>query len=131
MPYATGKICYIELPAIDVERSAEFYERSFGWTIRRPGDGSVTFEDTVGCVSGVWVLDRPPASSPGLLIYVMVADAAASLGAILAAGGEVVQPVDPNHREVFAHFSDPAGNVLGIYQQRGLADTEAVGGSER
>jgi hypothetical protein len=26
---------------------------------------------------------------------------------------------------VYAHLSDPAGNVLGIYQQAGLAEIEA------
>ncbi len=28
-----GKICYIELPAIDVDRSADFYSTVFGWKI--------------------------------------------------------------------------------------------------
>jgi predicted enzyme related to lactoylglutathione lyase len=37
---ANGKICYIEIPAIDVSRSAEFYRRSFGWQIRDRGKGS-------------------------------------------------------------------------------------------
>jgi hypothetical protein len=27
--------------------------------------------------------------------------------------------------QVFAWFSDPAGNTLGVYQQPGLAETEA------
>jgi hypothetical protein len=31
---ANGKICYLELPATDVERSAEFYTRVFGWQAR-------------------------------------------------------------------------------------------------
>jgi predicted enzyme related to lactoylglutathione lyase len=55
----------------------------------------------------------------------MVADAAASLAAVTEAGGEVVRPVDPDSHEVFAWFRDPGGNVLGIYQQEGLAETEA------
>ena len=56
-----GKICYIEIPALDIARSAEFYERVFGWSIRKRGDGSTAFDDTVGEVSGAWVLGRPPA----------------------------------------------------------------------
>ncbi len=27
---ANGKICYIEMPATDIARSAEFYKRVFG-----------------------------------------------------------------------------------------------------
>jgi predicted enzyme related to lactoylglutathione lyase len=26
-----GKICYVEMPASDIQRSAEFYEKVFGW----------------------------------------------------------------------------------------------------
>jgi predicted enzyme related to lactoylglutathione lyase len=122
--WRTGKLCYIEMPAIDVARSAEFYERAFGWKIGRRGDGSVTFDDTVGQVSGTFVTDRPPAIEPGFLIYIMVADAATALDAVIAAGGEVVRPVDPASREIYAWFKDPSGNVLGIYQQPGLAEME-------
>jgi predicted enzyme related to lactoylglutathione lyase len=123
--YRTGKICYIEIPAVDVQQSAEFYQQAFGWAIRRRGDGATAFDDTVNEVSGAWVLDRPPAIEPGLMIYIMVADAVAAVEAVVAAGGEIVQPVDPNASEVFAWFRDPAGNVLGIYQQPGLAEVEA------
>jgi predicted enzyme related to lactoylglutathione lyase len=55
----------------------------------------------------------------------MVASAAAAMDAVVSAGGEIVQPVHPDDREVVATFRDPAGNVMGIYQQPGLAETEA------
>jgi uncharacterized glyoxalase superfamily protein PhnB len=124
---ATGKICYIEIPATDVERSAEFYSKAFGWSLRRRGDGEIAFDDTVNEVSGTWVHDRPPSTQPGLMIHIMVADALAAVEAVLAAGGEIVQHVDPDAREQLARFRDPAGNVLGIYQQPGLAAAEANG----
>jgi predicted enzyme related to lactoylglutathione lyase len=125
--YATGKICYIEIPATDIERSAEFYSQAFGWQIRERGDGHTAFDDTVGEVSGTWVLDRPPSSQPGVMIYVMVADADAAVDGVLRAGGEIVQPIDPDAHERVATFRDPAGNVLGIYEQPGLAGTEQAG----
>ena len=124
--WRTGKICYIEIPAVDVARSAEFYQQAFGWTIRQRGDGATSFDDTVGAVSGTFVTGRPPATGPGFVIYVMVADAEATLAAVQAAGGEIVRPVDPAAGEVFAWFSDPGGNTLGVYQQPGLAQTEAA-----
>jgi predicted enzyme related to lactoylglutathione lyase len=122
--YRTGKICYLEIPATDISEAADFYHQAFGWSIRRDSDGAVAFDDTVGGVSGMWVRGRPPATEPGLMVSVMVADAAAVVAAILAAGGEIVRPVDAEAQEKFAWFRDPAGNVLGIYQQPGLADTE-------
>ena len=114
--FGPGKICYIEIPATDIERSAEFYRAVFGWSVRKRDDGSIGFDDGVGEVSGAWVLGRPPSSEPGLMVHVMIPDAAAASKAIVAAGGEIVQAADPNAKEVFAHFRDPAGNVLGIYQ---------------
>jgi predicted enzyme related to lactoylglutathione lyase len=123
--YRTGKICYIEIPATDIRQSAQFYQRAFGWQIRERGDGSTAFDDTVNEVSGTWVLGRPPASEPGLMVYIMVASASAAVEAVVSAGGQVVQSVHPDAREVVATFRDPAGNVIGIYQQPGLAETEA------
>jgi predicted enzyme related to lactoylglutathione lyase len=125
--YATGKICYIEIPATDIDRSAGFYSEAFGWELRERGDGHIAFDDTVGEVSGTWVLDRSPSSQPGLMIYVMVADADAAVDGVMRAGGEIVQAIDPAARERVARFRDPAGNVLGIYEQPGLAETEQGG----
>src|SRR5207248_7900986 len=64
-----GKICYIQIPATDIARSADFYRSVFGWNIRQREHGTA-FDDGVGEVSGEWVLDRPPALEPGLLIDV-------------------------------------------------------------
>ena len=111
-----GKICYIEIPATDVARSAEFYSRAFGWTIRQRGDGSTAFDDTTGNVSGAWVTGRPP-QSPGLVVYIMVADAEATIEKIKAAGGEIVQPIGGDPGEITARFRDPGGNVVAIYQE--------------
>ena len=115
--YANGKICYIEIPATDIARSADFYTRVFGWNIRQRGDGSTAFDDTTGQVSGSWVLGRPPSAGPGLLVYIMVDSSAATVDAIVANGGAIVQPIGADAPEITARFLDPAGNVMGLYQQ--------------
>jgi predicted enzyme related to lactoylglutathione lyase len=113
-----GKICYIQIPALDVERSVGFYEAVFGWTIRRRSNGEVAFDDTVGEVSGTWVTGRPPSLEPGLLMYVLVESVERTLNTIGEAGGQVVTPLTPqSDGEAFASFRDPAGNVLGVFQQ--------------
>jgi uncharacterized protein len=117
--HANGKICYLEIPATDVEASAAFYQAVFGWRLRKRGDGATAFDDTIGEVSGTWVTDRPPASEPGLLFYVMVDDAEATVEAIVAHGGELVQPIGGDAPEITARFRDPGGNVIGIYQEPG------------
>jgi predicted enzyme related to lactoylglutathione lyase len=115
--FANGKICYIEMPATDIARSADFYKQVFGWAIRKRGNGSTAFDDAVGEVSGTWVLARPPAAKPGLLVYIMVDSVAATVDAIVAHGGEIVQPIGAEAPEITARFRDPAGNVIGVYQQ--------------
>jgi len=112
-----GKICYLELPATDIARSAEFYRRVFGWKTRQRGDGHLAFDDGVGEVSGTWVLGRAPSSTPGILVYLMVDSVAATLELVVASGGEVVQPIGADAPEITARFRDPGGNVLGLYQQ--------------
>jgi hypothetical protein len=115
---ANGKICYLEVPATDIAESAAFYEKVFGWQLRERGDGSTAFDDTTGEVSGAWVTGRPPSPQAGLLVYVMVDSVAATVEAIVAAGGEIVQPVGADAPEITARFRDPAGNLIGLYQDR-------------
>ena len=114
---ANGKVCYIEIPAADVARSADFYSKVFGWKIRQRGDGATAFDDGVGEVSGAWVVGRPPAASPGFVIYIMVDSVAETVDAVLAHGGQIVQPIGADAPEITARFRDPGGNVLGLYQE--------------
>ncbi len=119
--FGNGKVCYIQIPATNLARSADFYKSVFGWNIRQRGDGHVAFDDGVGEVSGEWVIGRPPALEPGLLIYIMVDNVAATVELVLANGGEIVQPIGADAPEITARFRDPGGNVLGIYQEQGRA----------
>jgi predicted enzyme related to lactoylglutathione lyase len=114
---ANGKLAYLEIPAVDVRQSADFYSRVFGWALRRRGDGALAFDDAVGEVSGVWVTGRPPAAEPGLLIYIMVDDVEKTIASLVQHGGELIQPVGGEAPEVTARFRDPAGNVFGIFEQ--------------
>lgn len=118
--YANGKICYVEIPATDVMRSVEFYRASFGWAIRQHGNGTYAFDDGVGQVSGMWVLGRPPASQPGLVISIMVMDIQETIAKVKANGGVIVKELGADAPEITAWFRDPAGNVLGLYQERSM-----------
>jgi uncharacterized protein len=117
--YNHGKICYIEIPANNIEISAKFYETVFGWQIRTRGDGSTAFNDSTGQVSGTWVEGRKPAAGAEMLIYIMVDDADATLDLIVKNGGVIVQSIGADAPEITARFSDPYGNILGLYQQGG------------
>lgn len=118
--YANGKICYVELPAVDARASADFYSKVFNWRIGERQDGSLSFDDTVYEVSGAFTTSRKPAREPGLMVHIMVANAEKTILLIVENGGTIVQQIGKDFPEITALFADPAGNVLGIYQQPGL-----------
>jgi predicted enzyme related to lactoylglutathione lyase len=110
-----GKICYVEIPAIDINQSAAFYQKVFGSHIRHRSNGKVAFDDAVGEVSGSWVENRETRTNPGLLIYIIVQDVVTALDAVVANGGNIVQPVGMDTPELTARLTD--GNVFGLYHE--------------
>lgn len=116
------------MPALDVQVSAAFYEHAFGWNIRFRDTARPSFDDTTGGVGGAWLTDRKPDPDPGILPYIMVADAVAASEMIVAAGGTMVLKAGQYGTEVLGTFLDPAGNLIGIYPEPGLAESEAAAG---
>lgn len=112
-----GKICYLELPSTNVDKSAAFYAGAFGWNMRTRGDGARAFDDTTGEVSGSFVTGRSASASPGLLFYIMVDDIDQACKTVAANGGTIVQAVGADAPELTARFTDPAGNVIGLYEE--------------
>ena len=118
MPH--GKICYLEIPAMTGEASAEFYRSIFGWKVRRRGDGAMAFDDPSG-VSGTWVKESDRTPEERTRVYIMVDSIVGSLKQIEAAGGQVLTPrteIGPG-MGAFAAFADPVGNEFGLYQEPG------------
>jgi uncharacterized protein len=112
------RLCYLEIPAIDVHRSAAFYERVFGCNIRNRDSNRPSFD--LGSVSGAWVTGRPISCEPGLLPYIWVDGIDDVLARAASHGGEVVEGVHHDHPDGtswIATFRDPAGNVIGLYQE--------------
>ena len=112
-----GKICYLELPATDVTKSADFYSKVFGWKMRERGDGATAFDDATGEVSGAFVTGRKACDTPGMLVYVMVDSVDATCESVLANGGAIVQPNGADAPEITARIRDPGGNIIGLYQE--------------
>lgn len=116
--YGNGKICYIEIPADDIQQSAAFFTSVFGWNVRKNNEGRTSFDDGVGQVSGVWVTGRKAVTDPQLVVHIMIDDINATMDLVKSHGGKIVQPVGMDAPEITAKFSDPAGNVFGLYQHR-------------
>jgi predicted enzyme related to lactoylglutathione lyase len=113
-----GKISYIEIPAVDIQRSANFYQRVFGWALR--GDPAFPgFVDASGSLIGHWIVGRPVAREPGILPFVYVDNVDEVLATAVSEGAEVVRDPYAEGDLRVATLRDPAGNVIGIWQQPG------------
>jgi uncharacterized protein len=116
------RLCYLEIPALDVHESAAFYEAVFGWNIRHRDTSRPSFDDATGYVSGAWVTGREICREPGLLPYIWVDAIDAILSKVAADGGEVVENAhcdSPGSTSLIATFRDPAGNLIGLYEEPG------------
>lgn len=114
------RLCYVEIPAVDVHQSAAFYEKVFGWNIRHRESVRPSFDDATGNVSGAWVTGRGASRDPGLLPYIWVDSIDATLNRVKGHGGVIVDsphPDSPGSTCWIANFRDPAGNLIGLYHE--------------
>ena len=114
--FGNGKICYLEIPAFDVTVSSDFYKHVFGWRIRNDNTGHLSFDYGVGEVSGTWVVGPTPATETGIAISIMVDNMQATIALVIKHGGKIIQPFDEDASQKFARFTDPFGNIFGLYQ---------------
>jgi predicted enzyme related to lactoylglutathione lyase len=113
------RLCYLEIPALDAHQSANFYEQVFGWDIRGRDTGRPGFAYPSADVTGAWVTGRAISREPGLLPYIWVDHIDDTVSRITSQGGEIVEAphlMSPGG-EWIARFRDPAGNVIGLYQE--------------
>ena len=109
-------VSYLHIPALDAARSAAFYRDVFGWRLHGPPDDP-SFSDGTGHVIGRWVSDQAVVGTDGLRPYIYVADVDGTLDGVVSHGGRVVTPPYPEGTLQVALFADPAGNVLGVWQE--------------
>jgi predicted enzyme related to lactoylglutathione lyase len=114
-----NKITYIEFTTIDIEKSKKFYSTVFGWSFKDWGPdyidcNAVSSGIAIGFAKGATLAEQPK-SAPLTVLY--SSDLKATEEAIVAAGGSIVVPVFefPGGRRF--HFSDGAGNVLGVWSE--------------
>jgi uncharacterized protein len=111
-----GGISYLGLPARDAAESAEFYRAVFGWEIRGTSD-RLSFSDGTGHVIGHWRTDLPAAGEAGIRPYIYVTQLDEVLRKAAEQGAELVSGPYSEGSLTIATVRDPAGNVIGIWQE--------------
>ncbi len=112
-------IDYVELPAPDLAAATAFYGGAFGWAFTdygppgAPAYVGIQAPDGDGEVGGLDPQGTPGRGGP--LVQLYSDDLDATRDAVVAAGGTVVVDVFafPGGRRF--HFTDPAGNELGVW----------------
>jgi predicted enzyme related to lactoylglutathione lyase len=115
-PFGHGRLAYVQIPALDVNASAAFYKDIFGWQIRGGGASHLSFTDAADHVIGAFVTGRNISADPGVILYVYVHGIDASLAKMVSAGSRVVREPYAEGDVWVATLTDPAGNVIGIWQ---------------
>lgn len=108
------QIDYIEITVGDLPAAKKFYAEAFGWCFNEYGPGYAGIQGEQGEVGGL----RQGAPVPGGPLVVMYSDdLEATLAAVEAAGGRVVEApfTFPGGRRF--HFADPSGNVLAVWSE--------------
>ncbi len=122
------QVVHFEIPFDDLARAKEFYGSVFGWGLQTMGDMmDYTLAITTpvdektqrptepGAINGGLMQrnDRTPAP----IITVNVGSIDDTLKQIEAGGGDTVQPrTEIPGMGAFAYFTDPEGNVLGLWE---------------
>jgi uncharacterized protein len=114
--FGDGRLSYIQIPAVDCRDSARFYADVFGWQIRGDGVDHLSFADATGDMIGAWVTRRAISQEPGVLPYIYVHGIDAALERVVTGGGTVEHEPYPEGDLWVATFRDPAGNVIGVWQ---------------
>jgi len=117
--HPTNNISWVDLAAKDVDAAIKFYSGLFGWTTFNDGETPYhIFQSGGEAVAGVMALtpemgEMPPVWST----YVNVEDADATIAAVTAAGGSVLQPPFeiPGDGRI-AVIGDPAGAAICLFE---------------
>jgi predicted enzyme related to lactoylglutathione lyase len=120
MSHRHHTIDYIELPVDDVAAAKRFYGDAFGWTFTDYGPEYAGIQHPTEAGAEVGGLNGAGAEGRGSgpLVQLFSDDLEASVAAVEAAGGTVVDPPFsfPGGRRF--RFTDPAGNTLGVWSEQ-------------
>ena len=110
---------YVELSVTDMQAARDFYGAAFGWTFTSYGNGYSGIRTSAEAegeeAGGLALADEVTRGGPFVLLF--SDDLDATLAAVTAAGGEIVNgPYEfPGGRRF--HFLDPSGNELGVWAE--------------
>ncbi len=115
-----NKVVHFEIPCDDPEKTMSFFEKVFGWKFQKFGNENywsvVTGDEHEPGINGGLMKKKDPQQS--VVNSINVDDIDASITSIETSGGKIVVPkmAIPTVGWL-AYFTDPDGNIHGVYQE--------------
>jgi predicted enzyme related to lactoylglutathione lyase len=121
-PIAHGQIGYLQIPAVDLARSAAFYETVFGWSV----DAERGSFEAPGMI-GQLTTERPTAPTSGPVVWICVGALHPTLRQVSENGGTVLgRPQLDDGERWLVEIDDPAGNRIGVVAPVGAAQSQTM-----
>jgi predicted enzyme related to lactoylglutathione lyase len=126
-----NSVVHFEIPAKDVKRASNFYNKAFGWSFNQfPGFEYWSVGTTMSDENG---MPKSPGAINGgmgqmgvmapkaVTITISVPDIDAALEEVEKLGGKRVGTKNPvGDMGWSAYFEDPEGNIMGLWQSQGM-----------
>ena len=123
----TNTFDWIEIRSRNIEATADFYERLFGWKVTQKVSADelpVWLFDTGSQPrlenlrrGGIWL--RPDDEPVGFVVYILVEDIDLVLGQVTELGGKIVSQKTPQSPTANrAYCCDPDGNLFGLWEEK-------------
>lgn len=114
------KIVHMEIPADDIIKAKEFYEKVFDWkvNVETGYDEYAFFKDADDGIGGAFQKSDKILSGE-MMLYIEVDDIPAALDEIEKAGGKKVQEktkISDEHGH-YAVFNDTCNNLMGLWSK--------------
>ena len=107
---------HFEIGCRDKARTAAFFSKMFDWNMQESGPATMIDTGAGSGINGhISALGHEPHNY--VTVYVNVDDVQAYLDKAVTLGGKVVVPVVTIPQGQFAWFSDPDGNVIGLWKE--------------
>jgi hypothetical protein len=109
-------IGHVEIPALDLERAVEFYQKVFDWDFKQFGRGYYLYNTRSGMTIGLRKAETIQAGN-STIFHVTVDNIDSYLDKVKTFGGKVFREktVIPVYGW-YALLNDPDGNILGLFQ---------------
>jgi uncharacterized protein len=112
-------IVHFEIASPDLEGATDFYRELFDWDVGEEATEGYRLVRTAEGSIGGGLLRAPEGVFPYVTVYVSVEDLGATLVRAEELGGKtIVEPMPIPAVGTFAMFQDPAGVMIGLFEER-------------